>query len=129
MRIYYPDDDDGDALRAREMYGAVIERGTVVWQDIGAVSAPWWSLSKTAIASAALVLVQRGRLDLDDSLLGRGFTLRQLLYHAAGLPDYGGLAEYHRVPGARTVSVFAAVEDQGTVERAALALAKRAELA
>jgi len=31
--------------------------------------------------------------------------------------------------GARTVSVFAAVEDQGTVERAALALAERAELA
>jgi D-alanyl-D-alanine carboxypeptidase len=81
---------------AREMYGAVVEQGTVVWQDIGAVPAPWWSLSKTAIASASLVLVQRGRLDLDNLLLGRAFTLRQLLHHAAGLPDYGDLAEYHQ---------------------------------
>jgi len=71
MRIYYPDDDDGDALRAREMYGAVIERGTVVWQDIGAVSAP-----------------------------------RAHAPYQCSQP-----------------------EDQGTVERAALALAKRAELA
>ena len=71
MRIYYPDDDDGDALRAREMYGAVIEG--------------------------------------DGGLAG----------HRCGIGT----------PGARTVSVFAAVEDQGTVERVALALAKRAELA
>jgi D-alanyl-D-alanine carboxypeptidase len=78
------------------MYGAVVERGTVIWQDVDAVAAPWWSLSKTAIASAALVLVQRGRLDLDSLLLGRAFTLRQLLHHAAGLPDYDGLAEYHQ---------------------------------
>jgi CubicO group peptidase (beta-lactamase class C family) len=80
----------------RVRYGAIVERGTVVWEDTDAVQAPWWSLSKTAIASAALVLVQRGRLDLDNLLPGRPFSLRQLLYHAAGLPDYGGLAEYHQ---------------------------------
>jgi CubicO group peptidase (beta-lactamase class C family) len=77
----------------RTMYGAVVERGALVWQDAGAAPAPWWSLSKTAIASAALVLVQRGRLQLDAMLLGQAFTLRQLLYHAAGLPRgprYGG---------------------------------------
>src|SRR5882757_11382626 len=80
----------------RVRYGAVVERGTVVWEDVDAAPAPWWSLSKTAIASAALVLVQRGRLDLDNLLPGRPFSLRQLLCHAAGLPDYGGLADYHQ---------------------------------
>jgi D-alanyl-D-alanine carboxypeptidase len=36
---------------------------------------------------------------------------------------------FEALPGARTVSVFTAIEDQGTAEREALALAKRADLA
>jgi D-alanyl-D-alanine carboxypeptidase len=80
----------------KAMYGAVVERGKIVWQDADVAPAPWWSLSKTAIASAALVLVQRGRLDLDDPLPRQEFTLRQLLYHTAGVPDYGDLADYHQ---------------------------------
>jgi CubicO group peptidase (beta-lactamase class C family) len=56
---------------------------------------PWWSLTKTALAAAALALVGDGRLSLDAPLSGRSFTLRQLLQHTAGLPDYGGLAAYH----------------------------------
>jgi CubicO group peptidase (beta-lactamase class C family) len=56
---------------------------------------PWWSLTKTALAAGALALVGDGRLALDAPLAGRPFTLRQLLHHTAGVPDYGGLAAYH----------------------------------
>jgi len=56
---------------------------------------PYWSFSKTAIAICALKLHERGEVDLDRPLDGKKFTLRQLLQHTAGLPDYGGLQSYH----------------------------------
>lgn len=56
---------------------------------------PWWSLTKTTLASAALALVCGGRLALDSPLRDRPFTLRQLLQHTSGLPDYGGYPAYH----------------------------------
>jgi CubicO group peptidase (beta-lactamase class C family) len=56
---------------------------------------PWWSFTKTALAVAALKLVANGLLRLDDPVDGRPFTLRQLLQHRAGVPNYGGLAAYH----------------------------------
>ena len=56
---------------------------------------PWWSFTKTALAIAALRLVEDGRLALDKPLPGRPFSLAQLLRHEAGLPDYGGLPAYH----------------------------------
>jgi D-alanyl-D-alanine carboxypeptidase len=64
--------------------------------DADQPSVPWWSFTKTALAAAALTLVAQGRLALDDKIDGRRYTLRQLLRHQAGLPDYGGLASYHR---------------------------------
>jgi CubicO group peptidase (beta-lactamase class C family) len=76
-------------------YAAVVERGKVIFEDAGAPRSPWWSLSKTALATAALALVQKGELKLDSPLAGREFTLRHLLRHSAGLPDYGDLADYH----------------------------------
>jgi D-alanyl-D-alanine carboxypeptidase len=54
---------------------------------------PWWSFTKTVIAAAALALVRDGKLSLDGRL-GQSFSLRQLLQHKAGLPDYGPLADY-----------------------------------
>jgi D-alanyl-D-alanine carboxypeptidase len=63
--------------------------------DADAASVPWWSFTKTALATAALQLVARSRLRLDAPLDGRPYTLRQLLQHRAGVPNYGGLAACH----------------------------------
>ena len=54
---------------------------------------PWWSFTKTALATAALQLVGQGRFSLDERIDSRPFTLRQLLQHRAGVPN--GLASYH----------------------------------
>jgi CubicO group peptidase (beta-lactamase class C family) len=56
---------------------------------------PWWSFTKTVIAVAAMRLVEAGRLKLDEPRPGKPFTLRQLLTHRAGVPNYGKLAAYH----------------------------------
>jgi CubicO group peptidase (beta-lactamase class C family) len=56
---------------------------------------PWWSFSKTVLAIAALRLVDRGVLTLDARLEGKRFSLRHLLRHESGLPDYGALRAYH----------------------------------
>jgi len=56
---------------------------------------PWWSFTKTALATAALQLVGQGHFRLDERINSRPFTLRQLLQHRAGVPNYGGLASYH----------------------------------
>lgn len=58
-------------------------------------SVPWWSFTKTALATAALKLVARGHCSLDQQVDSRPYTLRQLLQHRAGVPNYGGLAAYH----------------------------------
>ncbi|WP_242494209.1 serine hydrolase [Salipiger sp. IMCC34102] len=56
---------------------------------------PYWSFSKTAIAICALKLVDEDLLSLDAPHEEHPFTLRQLLGHSSGLPDYGSLKEYH----------------------------------
>ncbi|MBU9836562.1 beta-lactamase family protein [Rahnella sp. L72c] len=56
---------------------------------------PYWSFTKTAIAICALKLCERGILQPDSPVDGAAYTLRQLLNHTAGLPDYGTLKAYH----------------------------------
>ena len=56
---------------------------------------PWWSYTKTVLASAVLQLVAGRRLPLDEPVRGRSFTFRQLLQHRAGLRCYGTLGGYH----------------------------------
>lgn len=82
-----------------EMVTAAVVDGTVTVGDIGDTPVPWWSFTKTVLAAAALVLVDAGRLTLDRPLAGQRYTLRQLLQHRAGVPDYGALAAYHDAVG------------------------------
>lgn len=56
---------------------------------------PYWSFTKTVISICVLKLVESGNLDLDAKLNGKPYTLRQLLNHTSGLPDYGQFSEYH----------------------------------
>jgi CubicO group peptidase (beta-lactamase class C family) len=77
----------------RFLTGRTDGRGSAASSD--AASVPWWSFTKTALATAALQLVARGQLMLDDPVDGRRYTLRQLLQHRAGVPDYGHLTIYH----------------------------------
>ncbi len=74
---------------------AVVENGTLVEARNAHLIVPWWSFTKTIIATAALVLVQEKRLGLDRRLPHKLYTLRQLLQHRAGLANYGTLAAYH----------------------------------
>lgn len=63
-----------------------------------------YSCTKTIIATLILMLCEEKRFSL-ESYLSRWFpempmasaiTVRHLLEHTSGLPDYGGLADYHR---------------------------------
>ena len=88
-------------MSAPPVLTAIVRGGALGDHERLSPPAPWWSLTKTALAAGALALVARGRLDLDASLAGRPFTLRQLLQHTAGLPDYGGLPSYHEAVARR----------------------------
>ena len=78
--------------------------GDTVHSDNGSAIVPWWSITKTALAACALLLVAGGRLELDRPLAGRKYTLRQLLQHTSGLgcytdtPDYEAAVDGHEEP-------------------------------
>jgi D-alanyl-D-alanine carboxypeptidase len=73
-------------------FACIGPRGLILGGD-AQLRFPWWSFSKTVIAACAMLLVEDGLIDLDTPQ--DGMTLRQLLGHRAGLPDYGGLPDYH----------------------------------
>ncbi len=56
---------------------------------------PWWSFTKTVLATAILRLVDQGALELAAPMDGQPYTVRQLLRHESGLPDDGALGRYH----------------------------------
>jgi D-alanyl-D-alanine carboxypeptidase len=70
-----------------------------------------YSVTKAYLAALVLLLQEEGRVSLDDPLArwhpavpgADRITLRQLLNHTAGIPDYGGELAYHlavrRSPG------------------------------
>ncbi len=64
--------------------------------DAAAPIFPYWSFTKTALATLALMLVEDGRLSLDAPVAGQEYSLRQILNHSAGLPDYFTLPTYRR---------------------------------
>jgi CubicO group peptidase (beta-lactamase class C family) len=78
-----------------ELPFAIVADGELVESRVSDIEVPWWSFGKTVIAAAALTLVQDGALVLDAPLPGAPYTLRQLLAHTSGLPDYGGVGAYH----------------------------------
>lgn len=57
---------------------------------------PYWSFTKTVIAICALRMVQEGLIGLDKPLAGYDFSLRQVLDHTSGLPDYFSLPDYRK---------------------------------
>jgi len=73
---------------------AVVMNGLLVGGEGAQQPVPWWSFTKTILATAALVLVRDGRLDLTARVAQRPYTLRQLLRHTAGLANYTDLTEY-----------------------------------
>jgi D-alanyl-D-alanine carboxypeptidase len=71
-----------------------------------------YSITKTLIATASLYLVSQGLLELDapiktyaiDFPVGDAITLRQLLSHTSGLPDYGSVPAYFEAVKANSSS-------------------------
>ena len=74
---------------------AIARNGEIIAEHGSASIVPWWSYTKTVLAAAVLTLVRDGKLELDATIEGERFTIRQLLQHRAGLCDYGELREYH----------------------------------
>src|SRR5204863_4509079 len=62
-----------------------------------------YSVTKIFTSALVLKLCDEGRLSLNDRLArwyaeidgASNITVRQLLNHTAGIPDYGGIAAYH----------------------------------
>ena len=59
---------------------------------------PLYSVTKTAVAAAVLLLVREGAVELDPA--------RGLLDHTSGLRDYGSLREYHEAVRTRPGSAW-----------------------
>jgi D-alanyl-D-alanine carboxypeptidase len=69
-----------------------INRGSGPTEGRSVALFPWWSITKSVLAAAALRLADQGRFSLDDFYNHRPYTIRQLLQHTAGLNNYGGQA-------------------------------------
>ena len=89
---------------------AVIKNGgsqhEVIWLPAAISKEPTflaYSITKTIIGVLFLQFTEEGRLDLSDPLArwfpevphSQQISLRQLLNHTAGVPDYGPLPQYH----------------------------------
>lgn len=94
----------GDALAIAGTIGQV-EEPVVRWSPASTVEEPRfliYSVTKTFTATLFLLLQEGGALSLDDPVRdwipdvprAERITLRRLLNHTAGVPDYGGLAAY-----------------------------------
>jgi CubicO group peptidase (beta-lactamase class C family) len=83
-------------MRARSFHSAWLTGdGPARTAGDAAAIFPWWSFTKSVLAFAAMRLVETGRLELDAPRPGKPYTLRQLLTHRAGVPNYGQLDAYH----------------------------------
>ncbi|MDG1531923.1 MAG: serine hydrolase [Paracoccaceae bacterium] len=78
------------------IHWAIIQAGKQASSHVDV--APWWSLTKTAIAVAALRLARDGLIDLDTPI-SRGGSLRMLLSHQGGVANYTALPAYAEAVG------------------------------
>lgn len=78
----------------KDCVAAVAEGGSETLIGPSEVLVPWWSFTKTVLAAASLRLVEEGKLVLDARVGDAPYTLRHLLQHRAGIPNYGGLLAY-----------------------------------
>ena len=69
-----------------------------IWQDEDAdvITVPYWSFTKTLIAASILRLVDQNKIGLDDPCPNTPGTIRQVLSHRSGIPDYGPVESYHK---------------------------------
>ncbi len=91
----------GDAIESRVIRGAAERSDASIHIDSRFVVQ---SITKSFTAAVILRLVASGKVTLDvalsewlpDALNASRITIRQCLQHTSGLPDYGGLPEYHQ---------------------------------
>lgn len=83
------------SMEENQLHAAVIGNDNTL-RVLGEASTlfPWWSFTKCALATCALRLSEEGLINLDELQPGKPFTLRQLLQHRAGVPEYGKLRVY-----------------------------------
>lgn len=62
-----------------------IKGGTIKNDD---KKVPWWSFGKVVLATAILKLVEQGKLELEQHYFESQATLKQVLRHEGGYPDY-----------------------------------------
>ncbi len=90
------------SMRPPQLISAVLRDEIDLHDDQNAL-VPWWSITKSVLASAVLRLVELGAVDLDDRFDDWPFTVRQLLQHTSGLTNYGGPAYQQAVSAGETV--------------------------
>ncbi len=86
----------------RQLTSAVLRHSGRIEGDCTSL-VPWWSITKTALATAVLKLAEARTLDLDQRYEDWPFTVRQLLKHTSGLTNYGGPAYQSAVANGHAV--------------------------
>lgn len=106
-------------------HGEIVSKGAVGWADVNDTLPlqedfvfDLASVSKQFTAAAVMLLRRRGLLELDDEITKffpeipyRGVTIRHLLHHTGGLPDYMDWVdklcrEEHKIPGNAVIVRF-----------------------
>ena len=94
-----------------------ISRGNDPTEGESTALLPWWSITKTVLAVAALRLADQRRIDLDNFYREKPFTIRQLLQHTAGLNSYGGARYFAAVAAGDPVWPVAELFERRNVEK------------
>ena len=84
-------------MKKPALISAVLDgSGTLIHDSHPGVAMPWWSVTKTVIATCLLKLADQGRVSLDETLPGKPYSARHLVTHQAWVPNYTELESYHQ---------------------------------